>query len=113
MSLLSGHALLTENKDSVHGTGLGFTVWGAALSLFNVRHKAWKDPFALLLYEVKMKSEIELERQTSRRMDLLQMLSMYAMRSSLADEASRSVFASPEVGVLGQCSFASPMKYTF
>ena len=34
------------------------------------------------------------------------MLSMCAMRSSLADEASRSVFASPEVGVLGQCSIA-------
>ena len=46
-------------------------------------------------------------------MGFIQMLSMCAMRSSLADEASRSVFASPEVGVLGQCSIASPMKYTF
>ena len=55
-----------------------------------------------------MKSEMELERQATRRMDLLQMQSMCAMRSSLADEASRSVFASPEVGVLGQCSQASP-----
>ena len=25
------HALLTENKDSVNGTGLGFMVWGEAL----------------------------------------------------------------------------------
>ena len=25
------HALLTENKDSVNGTGLGFMVWGVAL----------------------------------------------------------------------------------
>ena len=46
-------------------------------------------------------------------MDLLQMLSMCAMRSSLATEASRSGFASPEVGVLYQCSIASPMEYTF
>jgi hypothetical protein len=46
-------------------------------------------------------------------MGLLQMLSMCAMRSSLADEASRSVFATPEVGVLGLCSIAPPMKYTF
>ena len=48
-----------------------------------------------------MKYEMELLRQTTKRMDLLQMLSMCAMRSSLADEASRSVFATPEVGVLG------------
>ena len=41
------------------------------------------------------------------------MLSMCAMRSSLAAEASRSGFASPEVGVLYQCSIASPIKYTF
>ena len=34
------------------------------------------------------------------------MLSMCAMRSSLAAEASRSGFASPEVGVLYQCSIA-------
>ena len=27
----SCHALLTENKDSVNGTGLGFMVWGEAL----------------------------------------------------------------------------------
>ena len=60
-----------------------------------------------------MKSEMELERQATRRMDSLQMLSMCAMRSSLATEASRSVFASPEVGVLYQCSIASPIKYTF
>ena len=60
-----------------------------------------------------MKSEMEYERQTARRMDLLQMLSMCAMRSSLAAEASRSVFVSPEVGVLYQCSIASPMEYTF
>ena len=46
-------------------------------------------------------------------MDLLQMLSMCAMRSSLAAEASRSVFVYPEVGVLYQCSIASPMEYTF
>ena len=50
-----------------------------------------------------MKSEMELERQATRRMDLLQMLSMCATRSSLADEASRSVIFIPEVGVLGQC----------
>ena len=25
------HALLTENKDSVNGTGIGFMVWGEAL----------------------------------------------------------------------------------
>jgi len=56
---------------------------------------------------------MELERQTSTRMDLLQLLSMCALRSSLAAEASRSVFASPEVGVLYQCSIASPMEYTF
>ena len=60
-----------------------------------------------------MKSEMELERQATRRMDSLQMLSMCALRSSLATEASRSVFASPEVGVLCQCSIASPMKNTF
>ena len=78
-----------------------------------MRHKVLKDSFALLVYEVKMKSEMELERQTSKRMDLLLMLSMYALRSSLAAEANRSVFASPEVGVLGQCSSAPPMKYTF
>ena len=60
-----------------------------------------------------MKSEMELERQTSRLMDLLQLLSMCAMRSSLATEASHSGFASPEVCVLYQCSIASPMKYTF
>ena len=60
-----------------------------------------------------MKSEMELERQTSRLMDLLQLLSMCALQSSLAAEANRSVFASPEVGVLGQCSCAPPMKYTF
>ena len=41
------------------------------------------------------------------------MLSMCAMRSSLAAEASCSVFAYPEVGVLYQCSIASPIKYTF
>ena len=46
-------------------------------------------------------------------MDSLQMLSMCAMRSSLAAEASRSVFAYPEVCVLYQCSIASPMEYTF
>jgi len=46
-------------------------------------------------------------------MDLLQMLSMCAMRSSLADEASHSVFATPEEGVLGQCSIAPLMKYSF
>ena len=40
-----------------------------------------------------MKSEMELERQATRRMDSLQMLSMCAMRSSLAAEASCSVFA--------------------
>ena len=56
---------------------------------------------------------MELERQATRRMDSLQMLSMCAMRSSLAAEASCSVFASPEVCVLYQCSIASPMKYTF
>ena len=60
-----------------------------------------------------MKSEMEYERQTVRRMDLLQMLSMCAMRSSLASEASCSGFAYPEVGVLYQCSIASPIKYTF
>ena len=60
-----------------------------------------------------MKSEMELERQTSRLMDLLQLLSMCAMRSSLAAEASCSVFAFPEVCVLYQCSIASPMKFTF
>jgi hypothetical protein len=107
------HALLTENKDSVDGTGLGFMVWGEALQHYIVRHKVLKDPFALLVYEVKMKSEMELERQTSKRMDLLQMLSMCATRSSLAAEASCSVFASSEVGVLYQCSIASPIKYTF
>ena len=107
------HALLTENKDSVNGTGLGFMVWGEALKHHIVRHKVLKDSFALLVYEVKMKSEMELERQTSKRMDLLQMLSMCATRSSLAAEASCSVFASPEVGVLYQCSIASPIKYTF
>ena len=32
VSFLSGHALLTENKDSDNGTGLGFMVWGEALS---------------------------------------------------------------------------------
>ena len=113
MSFLSGQALLTENKDSVNGTGLGFMVWGEALQHHIVRHKVLKDPFALLVYEVKMKSEMELERQTLKRMDLLQMLSMCAMRSSLAAEASCSVFAYPEVGVLYQCSIASPIKYTF
>ena len=60
-----------------------------------------------------MKSEMKLERQATRRMDSLQMLSMCAMRSSLAAEASRSGFASPEVGVLYQCSIALPMKFTF
>lgn len=60
-----------------------------------------------------MKSEMELDRQTTRRMDSLQMLSMCAMRSSLAAEASRSVFASPEECVLYQCGMASPMKDTF
>ena len=113
MSFLSCHALLTENKDSVNGTGLGFMVWGEALQHHIVRHKVLKDPFALLVYEVKMKSEMELERQTSKRMDLLQMLSMCATRSSLAAEASCSAFASPEVGVLYQCSIALPIKYTF
>ena len=107
------HALLTENKDSVNVTGLGFMVWGEALRHYRVRNKVLKDHFIRLLYEVKMKSEMELERQTTRRMDSLQMLSMCAMRSSLAAEASCSVFASPEVGVLGQCSCAPPMKYTF
>ena len=53
------HALLTENKDSVNGTGLGFMVWGEALSILNDRYKAYKHPFALLVYEVKMKSEME------------------------------------------------------
>ena len=42
-----------------------------------------------------MKSEIELDGQTTRRMDSLQMLSMCATRSSLAAEASRTVFAFP------------------
>ena len=56
---------------------------------------------------------MELERQATRRMDLLQLLSMCAMRSSLAAEASCSVFASPEVCVLYQCGIASPMKFTF
>ena len=60
-----------------------------------------------------MKSEMELERQTTRRMDSLQLPSMCAMRSSLAAEASCSVFAAPEEGVLYQCSIASPIKYTF
>jgi hypothetical protein len=46
-------------------------------------------------------------------MDLLQMQSMCAMRSFFADEASRSAFATPEEGVLGQCSIAPPIKYTF
>ena len=40
-----------------------------------------------------MKSEMELERQTTRRMDSLQMPSMCAMRSSLAAEASPSVWS--------------------
>jgi hypothetical protein len=31
VSFLSCHALLTENKDSVNGTGIGFMVWGEAL----------------------------------------------------------------------------------
>lgn len=31
VSFLSCHALLTENKDSVNGTGIGFMVWGKAL----------------------------------------------------------------------------------
>ena len=31
VSFLSCHALLTENKDSVNGTGVGFMVWGEAL----------------------------------------------------------------------------------
>jgi hypothetical protein len=43
------HALLTENKDSVNVAGLGFMVWGKALKHYRVRHKALKDPFALLL----------------------------------------------------------------
>ena len=44
------HALLTENKDSVNGTGLGFMVWGVALKKnYRVRHKALEDHFALLL----------------------------------------------------------------
>ena len=59
-----------------------------------------------------MKYEVSLWRQTIKRMDLLQMLRMCAMWSSLANEASRSVFATPEEGVLGQCSIAPPMKYT-
>ena len=60
-----------------------------------------------------MKYEVSLWRQTIKRMDLLQMLRMCAMWSPLANEASRSVFATPEEGVLGQCSIAPPMKYTF
>ena len=38
------HALLTENKDSVNGTGVGFMVWGEALQHYRVRHKVLKDP---------------------------------------------------------------------
>ena len=43
------HALLTENKDSVNGTGLGFMVWGEALRHYKVRHKVLKDHFVRLL----------------------------------------------------------------
>jgi len=43
------HALLTENKDSVNGTGVGFMAWGEALKHYRLRHKALKDHFALLL----------------------------------------------------------------
>ena len=53
------HDLLTERKDSVNGTGLGFMVWGEALQHKIVRHKVLKDSFALLVYEVKMNSEME------------------------------------------------------
>ena len=42
------HALLTENKDSVNGTGLGFMVWGEALQHFRVRHKVLKDHKAVI-----------------------------------------------------------------
>ena len=43
------YALLTENKDSVNGTGLGFMVWGEALQHYRVRHKVLKDHFVRLL----------------------------------------------------------------
>ena len=42
------HALLTENKDSVNGTGLGFMVWGEALQHFRVRYKVLKDHKAVI-----------------------------------------------------------------
>jgi len=35
------HALLTEKKDSVNGTGLGFTVWGEAVSSLHGHDKPW------------------------------------------------------------------------
>lgn len=38
--LSSNHALLTERKDSVNGTGRGFMVWDEALSILNDSHKA-------------------------------------------------------------------------
>lgn len=38
--LFFNHALLTERKDSVNGTGRGFMVWGEALSILNDSHKA-------------------------------------------------------------------------
>ena len=37
------HALLTENKDSVNGTGLGFMVWGEALkALWSDTQSIWR-----------------------------------------------------------------------
>ena len=46
--LFFNHALLTERKDSVNGTGLGFMVWGEALQHFRVRYKVLKDHKAVI-----------------------------------------------------------------
>jgi len=52
--------------------------------------------------------------QTVRRMDWLQMKSMYSSGDHpRLMKACRFVFARPEECVLGQCSMVSPTEYTF
>ena len=63
----------------------------------------------------KVKNEFNgITGQTIRRMDGLQMKSMHSRGDHpRLMKACRFVFARPEECVLGQCSLASPMEYTF
>ena len=71
-----------------------------------------------VIYEtltVEAKYEVNgIAGQTLRRMDGLQMKSMYSSGDHpRLRKACRFVFAHPEECVLGQCSLASPTEYTF